>query len=368
MTTELARIETITPAELFKPGTLDPILERICAEVRREAACLDISTDANRKALASLAYKVAKSKTFIDSQRKKLVAGEKERLKVIDSEGGRIWDELEKLQEEVRKPLTDWENAEKERVANHEAALKELVDAGAVCELNWNNPVWDVGMAHSRLAAIMASTYDWQEFHSRAVATVTVTIRQIKDAIAKREKYDAEQEELTRLRAEQAKRDQQEREEHIAREAKEKAEAEAKQREEAAAQVARNAVERVELEKAEAEAKAKQAEAQRVESERMAAVREKEAEEKAVKAKQAYDAAVIAERERATAAQKKIHEDALKAEEAATEKREASKRHCAKIHREVKNSLIERGLSIEMAGNITADLANNLIAHTKINY
>lgn len=50
MTTELARIESITPAELFKPGTLDPILSAIEAEVRREAACLDISTPENRKA------------------------------------------------------------------------------------------------------------------------------------------------------------------------------------------------------------------------------------------------------------------------------------------------------------------------------
>ena len=378
MTTELARIESITPAELFKPGTLDPILERIRAEVRREAACLDISTEANRKAIASLAYKVKKSKTFVDGQRVKLVSDEKARLKIIDREGGRLWDAFEELEKEVRKPLTDWENAEKERVANHEAALKELVDAGAVCELNWNNPGWNVGMAHSRLAAIMASTYDWQEFHSRAVATVTATIRQIKDAIAKREKYDAEQEELTRLRAEQAKRDQEAREAQIAKEATERAEWEAKRREEAAATAAQAAQERVEREKAEAEARAKQAEAQRAQLEQQAKAQAEAAAQSAARAaKEAaerQERAVVAERQRAAA----DIAEATRKEEEAQAKREASKRHVAKINREVRDALMEHSkfadfgpaakLSKEQAQEIVQVVAQGLIPHLTISY
>lgn len=358
--TALARIETITPVELFKPGTLDPILDAIKAEVRREAAQLDISTLENRKALASLAFKVARSKTFVDGQRLKLVADEKLRLKAIDKEGARIWDELEALQAEVRKPLTDWENAEKERVAGHEAALKELVDAGNICELNWNNPNAPVSLMHSRLDAIMKSTYDWQEFHQRAVATVTATIRQIKDAIAKREKYDAEQEELVRLRAEQAKRDQQEREEGIAREAKEQAEAEAALREKAIAKAEEAARQRIEDERNQAEARAKQAEAQRVQQEQQAAQQAKAAAEKAER-----DKALAVEGERQRQMNLKAAEDAAEA------KREANKRHCAKINREVRDKLMQavgQLLNVTAAEAVVKAIAADLIPYTKISY
>jgi hypothetical protein len=380
MTTELARIESITPAELFKPGTLDPILGRIREEVRREAACLDISTEANRKALAALAYKVAKSKTFIDAQRKKLVAGEKERLKAIDQEGGRIWDELEELQAEVRKPLTDWENAEKERVARLEAELQELINCGIVTLDKWE--YYSAESMRDRLKEIMEMQYDWQEFHSRAVAAVTVTIRQMKEAIAKREKWEAEQEELTRLRAAQALRDQQEREAEIARAATEKAQAEAERIAQAAARAAQEAQERVEAEKHAAEARAKHAEAQRAQLERQAAEMEAEAQRLLMEAEQAAERAAEAakikaehDREAAVAAERQRLEDARKAEEAAAEKREANKRHCAKINREVRDALMQESqteggqrISIALAERLVSALAKDRIPHTQISY
>ena len=370
-TTELAVIPPlpeIVPAQFFKPDGHAEILDKIKSDVRKAAEKLDISTPANRAALASLAYRVGKDKNALDESGKNLVASTKAAIKIIDQERSAVWDEMEALQKEVRKPLTDWENAEKERVANHEAALKELVDAGAVCELNWNNPGWNVGMAHSRLAAIMASTYDWQEFHSRAVATVTATIRQIKDAIAKREKYDAEQEELTRLRAEQAKRDQEAREAQIAKEATERAEWEAKRREEAAATAAQAAQERVEREKAEAEARAKQAEAQRAQLEQQAKAQAEAAAQSAARAaKEAaerQERAVVAERQRAAAA----IEEASRKESEAAEKREANKRHCAKINREVLAAIVALMIPEPAAKKIVEAIAKGEIPHTKISY
>lgn len=386
MTTELAIIETLTPHELFKPGTLDPVLGRIREEVLREAATLDISTEPNRRALNSLAFKVTKSKTFIEAQRKNLVAGEKERLKAIDKEGGRIWDELENLAAEVRKPLTDWENAEKDRVAKHEAALKELVDVGNICELNWNNPSWSAGLGRSRLDAIMASTYDWQEFHQRAIATVSVTIRQIKESIAKREKWDAEQEELSRLRTEQAARQQAERDASIAKAAADKAKADAERVAQVAARTAQEAQERVEREKLEAEAKAKQAEAQKIAAEekakrdskeaaerleqekaraetaRLAAIKTAEDREKAALAKAELDkqAAIEAERQRA--------EKAKREEDAAIAKREADKKHSAKINREVRDAFMANGATEEISTTLVNLIASGKIPHTKIVY
>ena len=126
----LLKIDKMTPEQIFAPGTMDPILEAIRTEVTRQAAKLDISTEQNRKALGSLAFKVTKSKTFIEGQRKSLVAAEKKRLAAIDSEGRRIWDILEGIAAEVRKPLTDWEQIDKDRVASHESLIMKLLECG----------------------------------------------------------------------------------------------------------------------------------------------------------------------------------------------------------------------------------------------
>ena len=341
-TTALAVVETMTGAELFQPGAIDPILNRIKAEVR--AIPIDISTDAGRKSVASLAYKVAKSKTFIDGVRKQLVEGEKKRLKLIDQEGARIWDELEALQKEVRQPLTDWENAEKSRVAAHESALAELVEAGDYTLSNWQTLPLDA--MRERLAEVTASSYDWQEFLGRAKAAVVTTVAQIKDAIARREKMDAEREELARLREEQAKREQQEREERIAREAKEAAEAAAKRVAEEAARAAEVERQRIEREKFEAEARVKAAEAR--------------AEAAAAQAERDKAAAIVAERRRVEAEAQRVAAEA--------DARERNKAHAAKINREVRDAFVAHGLSEECAVAAVKAIAMNAIPHTKISY
>lgn len=350
MTTALAVVETMTGAELFKPGAIDPILDRIKAEVR--AVQTDISTEEGRKACASLAYKVAKSKTFLDGVRKSLVEDEKKRLRLIDQEGSRIWDELESLQKEVRQPLTDWENAEKSRVAAHEANLAELVNAGTYSLQNWQ--MLPAEAMHDRLKEITSSTYEWDEFLQRARAAVVTTIAQIKEAIALREKSDADAAELTKLRAEQAKREQQEREDRIAREAKESAEAAARKRESDAALAAETERKRLEYQALESEAKAKAAEAREVEA--------------AKKAEADKLAAVEAERVRAEAAQAKERADAAR--------REENRVHAGKINREVRDALVTHSkiegahatLSPAQAQWVVKAIASNLIPHTKISY
>lgn len=64
MTTELISLENLTPAVIFKEKGGDPIVEQIRKEVM--AIDRDISTPEGRKNIASIAHKVARSKTFID--------------------------------------------------------------------------------------------------------------------------------------------------------------------------------------------------------------------------------------------------------------------------------------------------------------
>src|SRR5574337_75776 len=118
--------KTYTPAALFVPGACDPLLAHIKAELKKEI--IDPSTEAGRTAIKSLAFKVTKTKTAIEAARVELVGAEKKRLAAIDAEGKHLRDELDALVKEIRQPVTEFEEREKNRIAKHEAALAALKD------------------------------------------------------------------------------------------------------------------------------------------------------------------------------------------------------------------------------------------------
>lgn len=112
MTTAIALcLQNKTAAEIYMSG-LDEILEKIRKEATAET--FDISTKTGREAMASNAYKVARSKTLIDDMGKKLGEDARKTLDAINADRKKAVDYLNALKDEVRAPLTALENAEKE--------------------------------------------------------------------------------------------------------------------------------------------------------------------------------------------------------------------------------------------------------------
>lgn len=120
--TDLIPVETVNAVDVFTGGALDELLNRIQAEARRFEP--DMSTDAGRKAIASQAYKVARSKTAIDDAGKALVAEWKEKSRAVDAKRKQAREFLDTLRDEIRKPLTEWEK-EQERITAEKAAAEE---------------------------------------------------------------------------------------------------------------------------------------------------------------------------------------------------------------------------------------------------
>src|SRR5208282_4694518 len=217
-TSALVLVEAQPIAKLFERATIDPILEKIAIEVR--ASKFDITKEQDRKACASLAFKLAKTRTFIEDRRKDLVSGEKKRLKIIDDEGKRIRETLESLQDEVRKPLTDWEDIEKARVAKHEEHILELERYP-----NFFNPPTTDDI-RKRLAALEREDLsDLREFSDRARIAKDLSLGALRSRLAMSEKADSDRAELERLRKEQEAREQKVREDAISAKAKADAEA-----------------------------------------------------------------------------------------------------------------------------------------------
>jgi hypothetical protein len=114
MSNEVSITQNINAVEVFKTGGTDEIINKIKQQAL--SFVTDTTTAKGRKEIASIAARVASSKVALDKAGKELVAGIKEQSKAIDAERKKMRDELDALKIEVRKPLTDWEEAEKAKL------------------------------------------------------------------------------------------------------------------------------------------------------------------------------------------------------------------------------------------------------------
>jgi hypothetical protein len=301
--------------KLFDQKTIVPILEKIALHCR--AVPRDVSTELGRKAVASLAFKISKTKTFIEDRRIELVGAEKKRLALIDAEGKRVRDTLDSLRDEIRKPLSEWETREKARVEQREATILELArtdvmptTAAVEARIEWL----------SRF-----EIKDMEEFTDRAEAIRAQTITALRTMLVSLRQAEADREELERHRKAQAQREQEARDREVAERARADADKKAK----------------------EANERADRAEAAK-----------KAAEEKA---RAESEAAVACERERV--------ERERRAEAAEVAKREADRKHRAAIHSAALSALaVECGLSTGTAKKVVEAIAKGKIPNVKVVY
>lgn len=352
----MSEIITLPPAEtalqvFSAPAGLDPYLAQIKAEI--DSFVPDVSTKKGRDAIASIAHKVARSKTALDNIGKELVAELKDVPKKIDAERKRMRDTLDSWKDDVRRPLTEWEEAEQSRIDLHKADLQGLSDQALQVE---NLSASEIADRISKVEHVEVGEA-WEEFESEAHRAKEKTLENLKAALANREAYDAEQAELSRLRADAAAREQKEREERIAREAAERAQREA----EAKAQAEREAVI-----KREAEAKAA---AERRELELKLAA-ERAEREKAEAIQREQQAKSDAERQAAEAveAEKRRVAEAAAAEAEETKLREQNKAHKTSINRAALEALIAGGLTEDAAKKAVTLIAQGKIPAVSIRY
>lgn len=244
---ELVPISNADPVALFSPGGLESILAAI--ETQARALVADVATTKGRKAIASNANNVAKAKTYLDGLGKEYVADLKKVSNAVDAERRAMRDRLDRLKDDVRAPLTEWEQAEQARVDRHKSEIEKLEryphpDATA-----------DEVMAIKKALESVVIDESWEEYQDLAAATRKHMIDQLDLIfIARRDK-----EELARLRAQQEEerieRERKEREDRIARESAERARIEAEQKAEKEIREAREAEARARFEKEQAEAR-----------------------------------------------------------------------------------------------------------------
>lgn len=279
-----------------------------------------------------------------------------------------------------------------------EIAREAGIEAGTV-KKRLTNAMFKLGVTKrtALVAEAMKMGEHWEEFEADAARTKDQVLDKLRATLAARQKYETEQAELVRLRAETEAQAQRERDAQIAREAEERARREAEQRaqaerdaaakreaeakaaadrrelelklaaeqsERAAAQAARDKIEseqRAAQQKIEDEQRHKQAMAQ-AEADRVAA--EQRAEQERIDSErrqaEAAERARLAEIARANAAAAEINRQAAA--------READKAHKAKINRAALDAFIAGGMPVECAKQAVTLIAQRKIPSIAITY
>lgn len=315
----------------------------------------DVSTKEGRAAIASNAFKIAKAKTKLEAEGKALADEQKKVPAKIDKARRYAKETLEALQTEVRKPLTDWEVAEEKRVDYHKAVIAAI---------KWRETItWqanDIGNLRGALAVTEAQVIglDCEEFVSEYAQAKDGAIRHLTAQIEAREKYDADQAELARLREAESVRAAEAERERLRKEGEDrarKAEEDRKAKEDA---------DRIAAEqKAEAD---RQAEAQRVKD--AAETRQREFERRHQEQQRQIDEANAKAAKAEQDARDRLAAEKL-AEEQEAERRAENRRIVGAINRTVVGDLVAKcGVDEETARKIVTAIAKQEIRHTRIIY
>lgn len=330
--TDLVVIEKKNAMAVFTNNDqLDPLIELIEKEAR--SLVPDVTTKKGRDAIASMAHKVARSKTYIDNAGKDLVAELKALPKQIDESRRVVRERLDALKDEVRRPLTEWE-AEQARIAAEKAAEEERQRIEAEQKAAFEALRKQVEVDHE-MALLMNDAFDREQAEKKA---------------------EAERQRIAR-------------EEEIKRQAEEKAKREA-------AEKAQREIDAAAAREREAILAKERAERERIEAQQRAEREQREAAERAEREKQA---AVEAERRKAQEEADRIRREAEQREQArlAEEKRKAdeqARREADVKHRKfvgteiVKALLANTSLSRDQAIEVLTAIKDGNIPHTGISY
>ncbi|MGY0861117.1 hypothetical protein ACW7DC_15620 [Klebsiella pneumoniae] len=245
---------------------LDPLIEAIEKEAR--SLVPDVTTKKGRDAIASMAHKVARSKTYIDNAGKDLVAELKALPKQIDESRRVVRERLDALKDEVRRPLTEWE-AEQERIKAEEA-MNALHAEALEMNIKFDQELAAKFEADHEIALLMNDAFDREQAEKKAEAerqriAREEEIKRQAEAKAKREAAEQAQREIDAAAArereailakELAEREQREAAERAEREKQAAVEAERRKAQEEADRIRREAEQREQARLAEDKRKA----------------------------------------------------------------------------------------------------------------
>lgn len=212
---DLIPLHNPEPPVLFAAGGT----REICALIEREARALvpDITTQPGRNAIASMAAKIARSKSYLDNLGKLYVDELKELPKQVDAERRAMRNRLDALKDEIRQPLTEWEEA----IERRQQRYREMLDGIALQATELGGLSAEELSVRLECVRNVEAGDDWEEYQQEAATTrdrAIAILEHALEAALHHARFLAEREAANQaqLAREQAHREQQIRQEAAA--------------------------------------------------------------------------------------------------------------------------------------------------------
>jgi hypothetical protein len=202
-TTALAVIDTMADDLLFTPGAVtDAQLEAGRQHYLTEAKKYDIATEEQRMALKRFARPLQKLRTGIEARAKELTGATKRKIAAIDAEKRRLVQIVGGIEDEVLRPLTEWEQEEESRKARLSGQVAEL----ALWGQSYYPDIASIEKVIAELEAFDLSTM--QEYKVGAESAIAASLRVLKPELERRKQAEKDAAELAELRRLQANREE----------------------------------------------------------------------------------------------------------------------------------------------------------------
>ena len=214
---------TEQPKSIIEQVELTPLIvlqdekkaEELFKAIKAEVAAFvyDLTTDKGRKAVASLARKIASTRTAIDTARLARTKEWRESIAAVNERGKKVEEVLSDIQDAARKPLTDWEDAKARLQALYDSHMQTMKTVRTVFDGTPESEITRRINVVTRLDFSGFEGSDLEALHDRQRATLADLDTQA--AVSRREAaqkaaYDAAQKELEELRAFKAQKEAEE--------------------------------------------------------------------------------------------------------------------------------------------------------------
>lgn len=349
---DLIVLDKINPIEVFTDKGLDPVLKQIKAEVDKFEP--DLTTKTSRKKIASMAAKVASSKTYLDDLGKQLNKDKRTEIDAVDAERKRMRDNLDALKKEVRQPLTDFENDEISRVEKLELRILDIKALDKLYEIG--APVEEIRGTIAEAQAIVIDD-TWQEFEDQAAEEKASVLMSLAAKLEMNVKAAEQAAQFIKLQEEVEE----------ARIENERLEA-ARLKQEAADNAERNRVLAAQEQKArEAQLVADATEKARVDAED-ASRQATERLEQEVRESQEREVRAKIEAENAVRDARNLIETEKRIEEEATKRREEDVKHRRAVNQTARDALVAAGVGEVTATKVITAIAKGDVPAVAISY
>jgi hypothetical protein len=201
--TSLAVIDTLENSALFASGGVTDAQLAAGREWYLANAPKGIETEEKRTALKRFARPLQKLRTGIEARAKEFTGETKRKLAAIDTEKRRLVLLVGGIENEVLRPLTEWEQEEEARKVRLSGIVKSIGEH--VVNAIYPN-ITSLEETIAELEAFDVSTM--QEYKVGAESAIAASLRVLKPELERRREADANARELAELRRMQAERDE----------------------------------------------------------------------------------------------------------------------------------------------------------------